>query len=68
MSQRSILATVEEVAAVFHKTPETIRVGLQQRVFPWGYAIQTSEGRWSYIINRKRFEQIEMVELKGEKQ
>lgn len=61
------VATPEEVAAVFHKSVSTIRAGLQQGVFPWGYAIETSEGRWSYIINRPRFEEIEGLKL-GEKE
>lgn len=64
--RNSPFATVEEVAKVFHKTNETIRLGLQQRVFPWGYAIECAGGRWSYIINRRRFEEIEGISLKGE--
>lgn len=57
------VSTVNEVAKVFHKPVSTIRAGLQQGVFPWGYAIETSEGRWSYIINRPRFEEIEGLKL-----
>ena len=57
------VATPEEDPAVFHKSVSTIRAGLQQGVFPWGYAIETSEGRWSYIINRPRFEEIEGLKL-----
>ncbi|MDO4648989.1 MAG: helix-turn-helix transcriptional regulator [Eubacteriales bacterium] len=33
----------------------TVRLGLQQRVFPWGYAIKTSENRWVYFINARKF-------------
>ena len=33
----------------------------QSCVFPWGYAIHTSEHRWSYFINAKRFAEIEGV-------
>ena len=61
-------ATVEEVAKVFHKSKDTIRYGLQQRVFPWGYAVKEESGKWSYIINRSRFEEIEGISLKGEEQ
>ena len=32
--------------------------GLQQRVFPWGYAVNR-DGNWSYWINRKKFYEIE---------
>lgn len=45
----------------------SVRNGLQQGVFPWGYAIVTSmdpdtgEKRWTYWINAKRFAEIEGV-------
>ena len=65
MPKKSPFATVEEVAKALHKSNETIRCGLQQRVFPWGYAIECAGGRWSYIINRLRFEQIEGISLQG---
>ncbi len=32
--------------------------GLQQKVFPWGYAVNR-DGNWSYWINRKKFYEIE---------
>ncbi len=38
-----------------------LELGVQQGVFPWGYAIHTSEHRWSYFINAKRFAEIEGV-------
>lgn len=41
----------------------TVRKGLQQGVFPWGYGIHTSENRWTYFINAKRFAEIEGVTL-----
>lgn len=53
--------SVADVAKLLHKHKHTISLGLQQGVFPWGYAIKTSENRWSYFINKKRFEDIEMV-------
>lgn len=54
--------SVQEAASLMHKTPQTIMLGLQQRVFPWGYAIRTSEHRWSYYINRKRFCETEGIQ------
>lgn len=51
----------EEVAPLLGMDKGTIRKGLQQGVFPWGYGIHTSENRWSYFINKKRFEEIEGV-------
>lgn len=53
--------TVHEVAKLMHKHTNTIALGLQQGVFPWGYAIHTSEHRWSYFINARRFAEIEGV-------
>ena len=49
---------------------QTLRVGLQQGKFPFGYAIQTTEpedsktgtGRWTYYINEERLD----IYLKGE--
>lgn len=60
--------TVEQVAKIMHLAPDTVRIGLQQRVFAWGYAIKlgvNSEGKenWSYKINRIRFREIEHVEI-----
>lgn len=41
----------------------SVRMGLQQGVFPWGYAVHTSENRWTYFINAKRFAEIEGIDL-----
>ena len=35
---------------------QTLRLGLQQRLFPFGEAIKTSENRYTYYINRDRLE------------
>lgn len=51
----------EEAAVLLGMDKGTVRKGLQQGVFPWGYAIKTSENRWAYFINKKRFEEIEGV-------
>jgi len=37
-------------------TPMFLRMGLRLGKFPFGTAIQTSRSRWTYYINRKRFE------------
>lgn len=51
-----------EVAATYLGMDKgTVRKGLQQGVFPWGYAVQTSEHRWAYFINARRFCEIEMI-------
>ncbi len=54
---------VTEVAKVMHMNHNTIRKGLQQGVFPWGYAIKTSENRWVYFINALRFAEIEGIAI-----
>lgn len=51
----------EEVAPLLGMDKQTVRKGLQQQVFPWGYAVKTSENRWSYFINADRFAAIEGV-------
>lgn len=42
---------------------EADRKGLKQGIFPWGYAIHTSENHWVYFINANRFAEIEGVKL-----
>jgi len=56
---------VEDAAKLLGMGVQTVRDGLQQGVFPWGYAIKTGENRWAYFINAARFAEIEMVELQG---
>lgn len=51
----------EEAAVFLGMDKGTVRKGLQQGIFPWGYAIKTSENRWSYFINAKRFAEIEGI-------
>ncbi len=54
---------VKDAARLMHKHTNTIALGLQQGVFPWGYAIRTGEHRWSYFINAKRFSEIEGISV-----
>lgn len=54
--------TVEMVARVMGASPQFIRRGLQQGVFPWGYAVKGS-GRWIYWINAERFKEITGLKL-----
>ena len=53
--------TLHDVAKLMHKHTDTIALGLQQGVFPWGYAIRTGENRWAYFINAKAFAKKEML-------
>lgn len=52
-----------DVADIMGLSPQTIRSGLQQGVFPWGYAIKTSENQWTYFINARSFSEKERVSL-----
>ena len=52
---------VSDVAKILGMNHNTVRKGLQQGVFPWGYAIHTSEHRWVYFINARRFAEIEGI-------
>ena len=54
---------VKVAAKLLGMNHNTVRKGLQQGVFPWGYAIHTSERRWVYFINAQRFAEIEGVSL-----
>jgi hypothetical protein len=47
--------TVEQAAARMGVTPQHLRIGLQQRRYPFGAAVRMSR-RWSYYINSARFE------------
>lgn len=53
----------EEAAVFLGMDKGTVRKGLQQGVFPWGYAVKTSENRWAYFINARRFAEIEGVAI-----
>lgn len=53
----------EAAAKILGVNKQTVRNGLQQGVFPWGYGIHMSSGRWVYIINADRFAEIEGVQV-----
>lgn len=54
---------VKDAAKLLGMNHNTVRKGLQQGVFPWGYGIRTSEHRWVYFINAQRFAEIEGVKV-----
>ena len=55
--------SVDQAAKLMRMNHNTVRKGLQQGVFPWGYGIHTSENRWVYFINAERFGQTEGVSI-----
>ena len=46
--------SVKEVAKFMNASEQFIRIGLQQGVFPWGYAVKTSS-QWTYYISPFKF-------------
>lgn len=54
-----------QAAELLNTTPMTIRCGLREGLFPWGYAIKMSS-IYTYIINVKKFEEIEGVKVGDE--
>ena len=47
---------VSEAATKLGMNTQTLRLALQQRLFPFGVAVKTSENRWTYYINPTRLE------------
>lgn len=45
-----------EAASKLGMSTQTLRLALQQRLFPFGEAILTSEKRYTYYINEERLE------------
>lgn len=48
--------SVKRCAELMGASEQFIRRGLQQGVFPWGYAVKTST-RWTYWISPEKFSQ-----------
>lgn len=62
-SKRALRLQSEEAAKLLGISKETLRRGLQDGVFPWGYAIRGSGNKWVYFINAKRFAEIEGISI-----
>lgn len=48
--------SVVEAATRMGVTPQFLRMALRAGKFPFGAGVQMPGGRWSYYINRERFE------------
>ncbi len=53
--------SITEAAGLMGVSTQTIREGLIQRIYPWGYAVKRPNGRWVYWINAIRFCETERV-------
>ena len=51
-----ITILIEEAAKRLEMRPQTLRIALQQGLFPFGVAVKTSEHRYTYKIFDKRLE------------
>lgn len=49
--------TPKDVAEALGVSVQTVRVGLQKGYFPFGWAIQTTDRRYTYAISPKLFEE-----------
>lgn len=47
---------VSEAAEKLGMNTQTLRLALQQQLFPFGVAVKTSENRYTYYINEQRLE------------
>lgn len=47
---------VSKAAKKLEMNTQTLRLALQQNLFPFGVAIRTSENRYTYYVNEKRLE------------
>lgn len=47
--------TIKQAAELMQASEQFIRLGLQQGIFPWGYAVKMSS-RWTYWIDGEKLE------------
>lgn len=47
---------VEDAAKRLQMNPQTLRLALQQRLFPFGVAVKTSNNRYTYWISETRLQ------------
>lgn len=55
--------TVQNVAEKMNCSEQFIRKGLQNRIFPWGYAIRISGNRFTYWISKNKFIEFTGIEV-----
>lgn len=54
--------SVTKVAKLLGASEQFVRIGLQQGVFPWGYAVKMST-QWTYVITKQKFEEETGIEV-----
>lgn len=56
--------TVSKAASLLNCSEETIRNGLKDNSFPFGFAVKQSD-RWTYIITVQKFEETTGIKVEG---
>lgn len=56
--------SVKRVAELMGASEQFVRRGLQQGLFPWGYAVKTSS-KWTYWISPVKFTEFTGIEVKS---
>ena len=64
MEQNSL--SVAEAAELMGVSQQFIRVGLQNKILPFGYAVKISKGRYTYFISKQKFTEETGIALKTE--
>lgn len=55
--------TVTDTAKIMGMSKPSVAKGLQEGIFPWGYAVKGRGEKFVYFINAKRFAEIEGVTI-----
>lgn len=56
--------TIKQIADAMGASEQFVRQGLQQQVFPWGYAVKKNQ-KFTYWINSKQFEALTGIKLEN---
>lgn len=48
--------SVVQAAKLLGASEQFVRIGLQQKELPFGFAVKTS-GQWTYVITKQKFEE-----------
>lgn len=57
----SLRMNAEDAARILGLSLQALYQGLKNNVFPWGYAIEGTGGRFTYYINKNKFCEMERV-------
>lgn len=58
--RKEVVGTTKKGEYMTKKSEQFVMVGLQQGIFPWGYAVKMSS-KWTYFINAVKFYESEKL-------